>query len=108
MRIRWAGTVLLEAMEHATVVPPLFGSGVQLAVGKGARTAFAEGIVRFGIQYPPPVQGGHIPAAGLDRLSPIDHHGPKPKFHQPQRGKQTRRPGTDDDHRGGVNEHHGS
>ena len=93
------GAVLMKSVEHPTVISPFPGTGVKLAVGKRPRTALAEGIVGFTVQYPPPVQGRHIPATGLDGPSPIDHHGFEAQLHQAQRGKQTRRSGAHDHHR---------
>lgn len=60
---RLVGTVEDERTERLAVISALLAPGKELAVGKGTRTSFAEGIVGVGVEPAVAVQFCHVAAA---------------------------------------------
>ena len=96
---RLVGAVEAENFERLAVVAAFFRAREELAVGIGARSAFAESVVRFRIYRAVAVDPGDVPFARRDVSSAFEYDRAQAAFDQPQRGEQSGRPRSDDDDR---------
>ena len=96
---RLVGAVEAENFERLAVVAAFFRAREELAVGIGARSAFAESVVRFRIYRAVAVDPGDVPFARRDVSSAFEYDRAQAAFDQPQRGEQSGRPRSDADDR---------
>ena len=78
-----------ELFQHPTD-PGIVGIGVQLAVGKGPRAAFAELNVALRVQLAALPEFFHFPVAGLGVLAPLQNDGAAACLGQNQPGEHSR------------------
>ena len=87
-----------EFGQHLAVeMPRVFDPAVELAVGKGARAAFAELNVRFGVQHAAPPQIPCVLGALANDLAAIEDDRPEAHLRKDQPREQPARPRADDD-----------
>lgn len=96
------GTVEDQRLERLVVVAAFLAAGEELAIGEGAGTPFAEGVVRFGVDGSVAVDLGDVAFAGRDVASALEDDGPQPQLDQVQRREQTGGSRSDDDHLGAA------
>ena len=90
------GTEGDEGLEHtARQVAPF--AGVELSVAPGARAAFSEAEVGFGVDDAVAHEPRDIFGAGLDRLSAVEQDGPEASLREDECGEDAAGTGTDDD-----------
>lgn len=94
---RLVGTVEDERTERLVVISALLAPGKELAVGKGTRTSFAEGIVGVGVEPAVAVQFCHVAAAYRHLPAPFEDDGPVSRFDEPQRTEEAGRASAHDD-----------
>ena len=95
---RLVGAVKAKHLERLAVIAPLFGTGVQLAVGISPGPALAESVVAVGIDLAVAIDPSDVALTGRDVLAALEHDGPQPALDQPQCGEQPRRPRPDHHH----------
>ena len=89
-----------ERLQRLVIVAALLAARKELPVGEGPRTAFAESVVRIGIDVAVAVDLRDIDLAGRDVAAPLQNHGPQAQLDQPQSGEKARRTRPDDHHFG--------
>src|SRR6185369_10058381 len=87
-----------ELGEHfASAVPGVFDLAVELAVRKGAGSAFAELDVRFRIEVPFAPEAEGVDGALADLLAALEDDRPEARLGQEKAGEETAGAGADDD-----------
>ena len=92
-----AGAMLAEDGEDAAHVAALGGAGVELAVGVGAGTALAEGVVALRVDEALARDEGDILLALMDILAPLEDDGAQASLYQAQGSEEAGGTGSDDD-----------
>ncbi|GIW70366.1 MAG: hypothetical protein KatS3mg101_1113 [Patescibacteria group bacterium] len=96
------GTVFDQQAKHLEVVAPFVGSGVKLAVGVGAGTAFAEAVVRIRIDFVELLDGSQVAAPLAHVFASVENDGPQSQFDEFEGGEVASWACADDDDRRAV------
>ena len=91
-----------ERLQRLVVIAALLAAREELAVGKRPRTAFAESVVRVGIDRAVAVDLRDVALALRNPFAAFEHDRTVAPLDQPQRREQSRRAGTHDHHLGAV------
>lgn len=76
---RLVGAVKAKHLERLAVIAPLFGAGVQLAVGISPGPALAESVVAVGIDLAVAIDPSDVALTGRDVLAALEHDGRNPR-----------------------------
>lgn len=96
---RLVGAVKAKHLERLAVVAPLFGAGIQLAVGISPGPALAESVVAVGIDLAVAIDPSDVALTGRDVLAALEHDGRNPRSISAMRRTARR---TRPDHHHGV------